>query len=286
MKKELLICMMILGVLSSFAQIPTPVPNSGFENWVTVGGHQVPCDWRVRDNTASRTTDKYAGNYAIKLLTNIIPGDTSEGTLEALPPDSTEGFNPAFVVTKRHSTLNVFYKFFPVNGDSCQFIVFLYKHGYVNPQSFNLVGGAWTSKGASSAYTPLSLPINYFDSLSTVPDSAFIAISAFKGLNFTTGKELSPLGNSALYVDNISFDGFITGTNNIPDKIKNVTIYPNPASDLMNIDMTLEESDYNISMYDMNGRLIKTIADGKLLNRRQISVDVEDIPQGDYILMI
>jgi hypothetical protein len=285
MKKTVLICLMILGALSSYEQ--TPVPNFGFESWSLYNGRLVPNNWLVRDTTASRTTDKFAGSYAVKIQNIILPGDTSKGTLCTLPPDSSEGFQPSIPVSVRHSTLNGYYKFTSLNGDSCQFIVFMYKHGFINPPSFNFLGGSWKCQGASPIYAPFTLNINYWDSLGTiVPDSALIDFSAYKALDFTTGIELNPLGNSVLLLDNISFDGFITDINNIPDLVNAVNVYPIPASTLLNIQMDLVESEYYMNMYDLNGRLVKTIANGKLSGQQQISINIENIPVGDYILMI
>jgi hypothetical protein len=285
MKKVVLICVLILGVISAFAQ--TPVPNFGFESWNLHNGRLVPDSWLVRDTTASRTTDKYAGNYAVRIQNILLPSDTSKGTLVSLQPDSSEGMNPAFPIFVRHTTLNGYYKYTPVNGDSAQIMLFIYKYGFINPPSYNLLGGSWASKGASNTYVPFVLYILYFDStLMLTPDSACIAFSAYKQINFTTGTELYPLGNSVLFVDNVSFDGFISGINNIPNLVKEVNVYPNPASSTLNIDMNLGESDYYVNLYDLNGRLIKTIANGNLSGQQQLSVNIEDVPSGDYLLMI
>jgi hypothetical protein len=286
MKKNVLFCLMIMGILSCFAQ--TPVPNFGFENWTTVSGHEYPLNWLVRDTSGSKTTDKYAGNYAIRIQSIILAGDTMKGEIASLPPDSSEGMTPSFSVSARHATLNGYYKFNSLNGDSCQFIVFMFNHDYVNPSSFNLLGGAWQCKAASSVYSPFTLNIDYFDypPFDTIPDSSYISCAAFKGMDFSTGTELDPHGNSVLYLDNISFDGFMAGINNVPDLIKDVNLYPNPASTFLNIDMNLDKSDYTVNLYDMNAHLIKTIANNNLSGYQNLSVNIEDIPAGDYLLMI
>jgi hypothetical protein len=285
MKKVILHCLMIFGVLSSFAQ--TPLPNSGFENWSMHNGRLVPDYWMGRDTSATRTTDKYAGTYAVRIQNVVLPGDTIKGQVGSLPPDSSEGFQPAFPISVRHATLNGYYKFTPANGDSCQLIAFIYKHGFVNLPSFNLLGGGWMCKGTTPTYTPFTLYINYFDSTGTIiPDSCFINFSAFKTVNFTTGAELSPLGNSVLFVDNVSFDGFILGVNNLPEMIQDVNIYPNPSSAFLHIEMVLKESDYKIDLYDLNGKLVKSIASEKLSGHQNLSVNIKDIAVGDYILMI
>ena len=285
--------MIIFGVFSSFAQ--TTVPNFGFENWNIVNSKVVPDDWYIRqvynpEDKVSygyvKTTDKYAGTYALQLY-NTISQDTIYGMTHTLPPSHQEEIQPAFPVLSKHTTLNGYYKFTPENGDSCQFIVWMYKHGYENLSTQNILGGGWVTKSASSTYIPFTLNISYYDSENTIPDSACISLSAFKMYNFSTGKKIHPLGNSKLFVDNISFDGFITGINTISDMIKEVTIFPNPASSVLNIDLQLiTESIYQINMYDLQGRIIKAIVNKELSGNQRIAVNVEDIPSGTYLILI
>ncbi len=66
------------------------------------------------------------------------------------------------------------------------------------------------------------------------------------------------------------------------------TLYPNPASDWMNIDMEVENDDeYIVTMHDLSGRLIKTQNLGYLYKGRvSTSLEVFDLPSGNYILSI
>jgi len=290
MRKNVIFGLMILVAISSGAQ--TPVPNYGFENWAIINNIETPENWDTRDNNSisstTKTTDMYAGNYAARIEAIFELNDTTNGTLATARPGNVEGFGPAFPVSVRHTTLNGYYKYLPQNGDSCQFIVFLYKDGY-NPLNDDvvgyIVGYSWVSSVTTTSYSPFSLNITYIDG-TVIPDSAYINIGSYKGLDFTTGTELDPLGNSVLYIDNISFDGFISGINTISDMILDVNVFPNPSSDIITIDMNVEESNYTINLFDQSGRLIKPIINKKLVGHQQISVNVENVPNGDYLLMI
>jgi hypothetical protein len=281
MKKFTIICMMIFGVLSSFAQ--TPVPNFGFENWINFNQ---PNDWLVRGITASQSTDKYAGNYALKLQTNIVPGNhDGDGMINTLPPNGTEGAQPAFSVSARHSTLNGFYKFTPLNGDSCQFSVAVYKHGYVNPnpQFGNTLGYGSLCKSTSSIYAPFTVTIQYYDSYA-IPDSAYISLTAFKSFDVATMTINFPLGNSTLYVDNLSFDGFIlNGINTINNAVKEVNIFPNPATDLVTLKVNnTNYEDIELKIYTVIGELVRS----KLLKQNNLQVNIGDLNNGIYMVEI
>lgn len=66
------------------------------------------------------------------------------------------------------------------------------------------------------------------------------------------------------------------------------SLYPNPANDWMNIDLAVEEdNEYLITVHDLSGHLIKSINLGCLMKGRvSTSVDVFDLPGGNYVLTI
>lgn len=270
------------------------VPNSGFENWST-NVLEVPDNWYIRqvynpqDEVRygySKSTDSYSGNYALKLENILSANDTVYGMIHTLPPSLKEPIQPAFPVSVKYKTLNGYYKFAPANGDSCQFIVWMYNHGYINKQTQNTLGGGWSTRGASSYYIPFSMDINYYDSQNTIPDSACISLSAFKMFDFMTGKKTHPKGNSTVYIDHLSFDGFATEVNTIGRDLKKVSIYPNPATTLLYIDMLLVKSNCRVSLFDLSGRIVKTIFNGELEGKQRLSVPVGEFSPGTYLLLI
>lgn len=293
-KKHLLIIGLSLSVL---LPAQTPVPNSGFENWSLVGNIELPDNWYIRqyynpeDGISygySKTLDKYTGNYALRIYNSMGTrvGDTIFGMISTLSPNHQEGIKPSFPVTIRHTKLNGYYKYSPANGDSCQFIVWMYNHGYKNSKTQNVLGGGWVTKSATSTYIPFTFDISYYDNDNIIPDSACISLSAFRMYDFSTFKMIHPKGNSELYVDNISFDGYISEINTIRNSVKDVSIYPNPASSTVIIEALFAESNYQMNLYDLNGNVVKSIVSGKLSGQRQIAVNVEGIPANSYLLII
>ncbi len=61
------------------------------------------------------------------------------------------------------------------------------------------------------------------------------------------------------------------------------SIYPNPASDYIYIDLGNQAKKYNIAIYSIQGRLIKEI---KAENKAAVKLDIMDIPNGSYLLKI
>ncbi len=79
--------------------------------------------------------------------------------------------------------------------------------------------------------------------------------------------------------------GWISGPVGIevPELLQNVSIYPNPSSDIIWLDLTGEEiSNYTVRISDLNGRLIKEVSS----SARLASVDVSGLRQGMYLLSV
>ena len=69
--------------------------------------------------------------------------------------------------------------------------------------------------------------------------------------------------------------------------IDNLTVYPNPAKDVLNVDYSLAlSSEVEIQLYDLSGRMVSNLFSGHEGVVNQHTFDVSEIPSGTYILMI
>jgi len=65
------------------------------------------------------------------------------------------------------------------------------------------------------------------------------------------------------------------------------TLYPNPAADVVNLSFTLEEPQaVEVNVYDMQGRLLLTKALGTQQGVQNISLPVDVLPEGHYLLSV
>lgn len=249
------------------------VPNGNFDSWNTVS-YDLPRGWVAQNDFSAqpvqKTTDKYAGNYAIKIQNISTSTDKRPGLAETTGPHSGQYNNfgpmPAFPVTTKPDTLFCFAKFSPQNGDSATIMVQLFRQG----QS---VGFSQLFMGPFTNYRLMKLPINYFAG-GLNPDSAVIQLAAFQ----LTKNNTQPHGASVLYVDNLSFDKVITG---IPKDEQPLTfyMYPNPAHDRLNFQFEDWRQARAINIMDINGRLVL----------HQIycnQVDIGALVKGMYIVTI
>jgi hypothetical protein len=269
---------MVLTVLIAFAiNTNAQIPNSGFENWTTVGSYENPTDWFTGNSEATflpatKSSDHYpmsVGNYSIRLENQFPLVDMYSYGFAATTFASC---SPSFPITGHPTSFCGYYKCFPLNTDTVQIGIMLYKDGVW------VAGAQQTSTVTVSNWTSFNVPISSY----TEADSAYIAIAAF--FNDTNcGFPYGPFGNSVLYVDNLSFDNLITS---IPDlDFRNITfsLFPNPANDIVNIEVdNTNKVDLTLNIYNVIGTLVKSV----ILRQNQEQINVEDLSNGIYMIEI
>ena len=92
----------------------------------------------------------------------------------------------------------------------------------------------------------------------------------------------SNFGNN-LYVDNINI-----GTVGIKEAENAIglNVYPNPASELVNISFTATGADYTIQMTDLQGRVVETRTMNNLNGEQLINIATDNLAKGSYLINI
>jgi Secretion system C-terminal sorting domain len=79
----------------------------------------------------------------------------------------------------------------------------------------------------------------------------------------------------------------VVGSNNIPLSVKNITVFPNPVSDFINIKMNTEREDnLTLLLISSNGSVAKTIDQKVFLGENSLQINVQDLTAGMYYLSI
>ena len=260
----------------SFSGTDLNVPNADMENW-GIAVATTPLDWLTSynqenpDANIERTTDSYAGDYAIIIKNNLDFNQVGNITLGSfMAPYDT----PAFPVAAKHHTFHGFMKFLKEGMDTLTLAVSLFKEG-------ELIGNAFQEfTEYEEEYTPFSLPIYYFMPDDVTPDSANIIVSL--------GRHGIPYGNSKLYLDHLSFDGlqtpdvysFIEDKNLWTPSLQTL-VYPNPSHQQLFIQSN-KKLDY-ISIYNLQGQRLSNYIVNEY-NNNHYTVNTQNLPEGIYIL--
>lgn len=93
---------------------------------------------------------------------------------------------------------------------------------------------------------------------------------------------------SNVFIDDINLTSASTVSIDGIEAIENgVSIYPNPASDLVTIEMEMPvgSSNFEINLHDVSGRLIQGVYSGNgMVGKNKIDLDVNALPNGLYFL--
>ncbi|MCB0805800.1 MAG: T9SS type A sorting domain-containing protein, partial [Bacteroidales bacterium] len=63
-------------------------------------------------------------------------------------------------------------------------------------------------------------------------------------------------------------------------------VYPNPAGNLLNIDLQKNINETDISIYSMTGVLVQKHDDLSIPESGRISLSLEHLPEGQYVLLV
>jgi uncharacterized repeat protein (TIGR01451 family) len=100
------------------------------------------------------------------------------------------------------------------------------------------------------------------------------------GYNPSFGKNLAILvSGKIIYIDDFTFTNPALSTDE--NKMSTFKLYPNPVSNVLTIENN--EPFDSIKIYDINGRILKTISSS---NEKQLPIDVNDLTQGMYFIEI
>ena len=276
-----LLLLLVLGFTKTNAQIPNP----GFEllnvdgsvsNWGNVYLFSVTIDTNgvstvdsiVFDNQFyAPTTDAHSGNYAMEMR-NAFNFTTGTGIAGIVSSDTDAVYTAwgslEFVPIQTYPTeLGFYYKFFPVNGDTASVEIIIY-----DEFGTEIGIGAALVGGLVSSYTYLSVPIVYSGS----------SLPAYYSLNFTTaGYGFQPSFGTRFLIDDL----ILNDATGIKDETTNIfNLYPNPASDVLNLDVSEMRDHATYKIIDMSGKLIDTGSISKTNNY----ISTKTVNDGLYLL--
>jgi len=286
MKKLVLITSVLIAMTIT---LNAQIPNSGFETWenyVDTGDcntphlvYQTPYMWKgslgknclTYSYSIQKNNESYpagTGQFSMKIQPDTADGVRGiAGTNNGGSSSMANGIPPTFAINYRPDSLYLYYKCFPFGGDTIICMVNFYKSGVV------IGKGVFGKTATVPTWTPLEIPITY--TTLDVPDSATIF--------FMTGIYIQNSTKSTLYVDNLSFTGFVTS---VPEKISENSIfslYPNPSSDIITLNIDIRSNDYlTLNIYNLTGTLVKS----EMLKQNQRQINVRDLSNGIYMVSI
>jgi len=283
MKKYILSLIAAVGATAAIAQIP----NAGFETWTTVGSYEVPDSWGCMNHTtatysvytATKAAPGNPGSAYLKLTsrttgTTVTNGIAVSGRLDTITLRPKSGF--AF--TQRPASLTGKWQHM-IYGNSQGAVKVLTTRWNASTNSRDTVAHAeQTLSGMAMSWANFNINLTYKDPVNS-PDSCIIVLQA-SGAN--------PANNDYLWVDNLAFTGTApTGVGEIQDAPVNLSLYPNPANESVQVRFSLREAQpVTIDITDLNGRILHTEKKDATAGEIKTTIDVKHFAKGTYLLNI
>jgi hypothetical protein len=245
--------------------ITQPIPNGNFENWTPMSVDKLTSWFMGNGDGVTKTTDKYMGNFAVKLETkdygggNIGPGVMS--TSKNIGPGPQNGGYP---YTLTSDTIRGYYKYATSGNDTAMISVNLTNNG-------GFVGGGAKVLPPAATYTYFTMP---FSAVST-PDSLRVDI-------YSSDMSGTPTAGSTLYIDRLDLKSQPLNVPGLSLSKQIVFVYPNPANDVLNVRvLNTKQGTMDVAIYDATGRVVfnntYTVSNNSL-----VAIPVKELASGIY----
>lgn len=289
MKRATLIILLVIlasMVIPTISHAQNQIPNADFESW-TAGE---PTEWDTSNESILGTNficvtkemnSPYSGTASAKVQSvtqNIIlvgpvtmPGILTLGDVVIDIMNATGTVEGGVPVTGQPKFLKGYYKYLPVNGDSCIMGIGLTKW---NGSSRDTIAYAYKSFGeVITSWQEFSIPIEYVTW--TSPDSMNIM---FVSSNILYG---SPVGGSTLWVDSLWLEYSQVAVHEIGLQ---KDMYVSESGDGNSI--VIHSGNANpvkIEIFSVNGHLLHSI---EKLNSNKTPVNISKFPKGIYVVRV
>ncbi len=287
MKKQFIVIISACCLaLPAIAQIP----NNGFENWTSMGSYSNPDNWDQLNGTTTtagvytctKGTPGNVGSSYLKLTSKtvtgmgVIPGIATNGTLN-IGSMKVQGGSP---YTTRSAAFTGNWQYMGYSGDVGSILVFLTKWNTSTMKRDTIANGSQQLTGMVMSWATFSISLNYKSTAN--PDTVQIILSA---------SGTTPANNSYLYVDNLGFSGVVPGTatgiTNMENYTGTISVYPNPATDYISVEMNLQKSaNIILQLIDCSGKLIKEINTTDAKGNYKNTLNTTGLAKGTYFLKV
>ncbi len=260
MKRIFLTAISIGLILNLSSKAQTLIPNFGFEDWETIASYEEPLQWNTSNTPGALaglenvfpSGNAHSGTKSINITTQTngtynLPGAACTGNINV--GGSGVSFSGGFPCGNRVANFNGFYKYMSNGLDSATLITILFKR---NGSQRDTIAMASKTFGISdtSQWSSFAIPFVY-NSLGA-PDSALVILLSSDNL------ASAQLGSN-LFVDDVTFSGLVASTNNISMLPVSVSVYPNPATEVLNFSISNINLAKTLNIFDILGKKIKSI---------------------------
>ncbi|MBU2652143.1 MAG: PCMD domain-containing protein [Bacteroidetes bacterium] len=267
------------------------IPNSGFEVWIDNPflNYEEPEHWSTPNPYTSvpqfnivtvekDSIDPHSGDYSAKLTSKFIasgqmPGIMTLGTITIDLINFTGEIRGGIPFNQQPAFLTGYYKYNPVDGDTCLILARLYRFIPAKGKQDLLALATFRSDVDTSEWAYFSAPFVYYND-TILPDSMNIII--LSSANFD-----DPRVGSRLRIDDLKIEGTLGITE--PNKpFVNVIVMPNPARDFVVFELEIAVRNGLLLIFDTYGRKVMS----ESFTGKKIKAETPFFSSGRYFYQI
>jgi hypothetical protein len=267
-----------------------PIPNNDFEQWDMVAQVE-PQGWGTlnildvlffsQPQGVVPVAPGYSGKVAAKITSNLFDfGGPESDTFRLLMLGEMNSDNPGMAIIDNPDSISFWYKYNNAKNIKDSGYVFVsftkFNASTTTSEQIDSVG---IGLAATSAFTRkiVKFPNAYGKS----PDSMQLVFSSSKLT--PTGRGI---GNYLIVDDVVLWSHYVGIAAGSFDKA-NSFVYPNPASDYVNVRFELKsDKRITLSLLDMNGRQIKISNYSLSSGNHNLRFDLPDVANGNYLIVL
>lgn len=293
MKKLLL---SVITILSLAAGARAQAPDFGFETWNPIAPPFVtvedPQGWAslnlltatgTAQSVYKETSAPAAGAISAKIVTVKVQGATIPnpygGNLDTAGilaigkiSLSPAGLAYGYTDNDRPAVLTFQSKYTPMTGDSA-FVIAYMTHWNTSANRRDTIGtGRYATGVATTSYATNSIFMTYYPAFDTVradSEQIFISSSIYRSHH---GAKIG----STFYIDDLVWSGYVS-TNDIAGVKNSVSVYPNPATDRITLECSVNAR--MVEVTDLTGRKVGIY----MMNNNKAEVETSGYPSGIYL---
>jgi hypothetical protein len=259
------------------------IPNNGFENWTSMGNYSDPDNWHTLNSigaplsayTVTQGTPGAVGNYYLKITSKtagpgVIPGLATTGTINS----SNQTVSGGYPFTGRPASLTGKWQYMAMSaGDQGEIAVVTTKWNTVTNSRDTISKTQYMLPGMVMAWGNFSIPLTYV--AAGFPDTCLIILAS---------STIAPANNSYLWVDNLSFTGWV-GINENEAGLNKLNLFPDPAQDILNVTFSMENfATVKLQLMDISGKLIQESIPSCSLGENTVTMNLEGVDPGIYFV--
>ncbi|MCE3278593.1 MAG: hypothetical protein K0S44_784 [Bacteroidetes bacterium] len=277
--KPLFLLSLFLSITVASAQIN----NNGFENWTDMGNYEIPDQWGTINPATSHlnvyTVTKWypgsPGNWFMKITSknygmNVLNGIAVYGEIDPTNLQPISGY-PYTLRPGRFTGQWQHMIWGESQGSVCAILT---KWNSANNKRDTIAIAYEELFDMAMQWEVFSVDFDYLSS--SDPDSCMIVLKS-------SGDE--PEVNDYLWVDDLAFEDFV-GTIEYTES-NNITVYPVPASDMVNIELLSNNSESDrVEIIDVTGKIIFMKELDGIHGSAKFSFNISSYDPGIYFIKI